>query len=72
MCAQVAAKKKKKRGSISGTANAQSTFSTIPGQPAPASATTTATDTQISTGDSETRSRNYTSPRVEELADDEE
>ncbi|CAN8102590.1 unnamed protein product [Discula destructiva] len=70
---EVAPKKKKKKSSSTAraSAGAQSTFAATTGQPMPASATTTATDTQIATG-SEPRQRNYASPRVEELADDEE
>jgi len=71
-CAQVASKKKKKKGSVSTSASAQAAFGALPGQPPSATATTTATDTQMTAGDSEARTRSYASPRVEELADDEE
>ncbi|KAK3319293.1 translocation protein Sec62-domain-containing protein [Apodospora peruviana] len=63
-------KKKKKSKSASSSATAGATFSATTGQPAPATATTTATGVAVATGPQQRAS--YTSPRVEELDDDEE
>ncbi|KAK3939803.1 translocation protein Sec62-domain-containing protein [Diplogelasinospora grovesii] len=68
-------KKKKNSKSTPGTSAAGATFSATTGQPAPATATTTATATQVVTGPgggAGPQQRNYISPRVEELGDDEE